>query len=95
MLSARRSASDVQTSPDRSHRPWLPHPGRGVRPVPVHLVPALNWFEPDNGDSQVSLTPALRSRIHGSLFLLTGVEFPINDDANYDQRWIVQLVRGF
>jgi hypothetical protein len=43
----------------------------------------------------VSLTPALRSRIHGSLFLLTGVEFPINDDANYDQRWIVQLVRGF
>ena len=56
---------------------------------------ALNWFEPDNGDSQVSLTPALRSRIHGSLFLLTGVEFPINDDSNYDQRWIVQLVRGF
>jgi hypothetical protein len=56
---------------------------------------ALNWFDPDNGDSQVSLTPALRSRIHGSLFLLTGVEFPINDDSNYDQRWIVQLVRGF
>jgi len=56
---------------------------------------ALNWFEPDDGDSQVSLTPALRSRIHGSLFLLTGVEFPVNDDAGYDQRWIVQLVRGF
>ncbi len=57
---------------------------------------ALNWFEPDDaGDSQVSLTPALRSRIQGNLFLLTGVEFPINDDAGYDQRWIVQLVHGF
>lgn len=56
---------------------------------------ALNWFEPDDGDGVVSLTPALRTRLVDSLFLLTGVEFPVSDDEPYDQRWIVQLVKGF
>lgn len=56
---------------------------------------ALNWFEPDDGDGVVSLTPALRTRVVDSLFLLTGVEFPISDDEPYDQRWIIQLVKGF
>lgn len=56
---------------------------------------ALNWFEPDDGDGVVSLTPALRTRLVDSLFLLTGVEFPISDDEPYDQRWIIQLVKGF
>jgi hypothetical protein len=79
----------------QARRAEAPPPASGSAQSQFTYSLALNWFEPDNGDSQVSLTPALRSRIHGSLFLLTGVEFPINDDANYDQRWIVQLVRGF
>ena len=56
---------------------------------------ALNWFEPDDGDGLVTVTPALRTRVVDSLFLLTGVEFPVSDNAGFDQRWIVQLVRGF
>ncbi len=56
---------------------------------------AVNWFAPDEGKDVVTVTPALRTRLVDSLFLLIGVELPVSDDEPFDQRWIIQLVRGF
>ena len=55
-----------------------------------------NWAEPDDGSTFLSITPGLRTHLGGNLFLLTGVELPVvNVDDNFDQRVIVQLVKGF
>jgi len=55
-----------------------------------------NLVEPDEGDTFLSLTPGVRSRLYGNLFLLLGIEIPvINRSSTFDQRLIGQFVFGF
>lgn len=55
---------------------------------------SANVFEPDGGDTFVSLTPGIRTRLVGSLFFLTGVEVPVASES-FDYRVIGQFVLGF
>lgn len=57
---------------------------------------SANLFEPDTGATFFSLTPGVRTRLAGNLFLLAGVEIPIVNSRDYfDHRIIGQFVYGF
>jgi hypothetical protein len=57
---------------------------------------AANYHAPSSGPGFFSLTPGLRSRIGGNLFLLTGVEVPLaNRNQTFSTKVFAQLVQGF
>lgn len=57
---------------------------------------ASTWREFENGPSFVSITPGMRTHLGGNLFLLAGIEIPLNDTSQFFREgFTVQLVQGF
>jgi hypothetical protein len=57
---------------------------------------ASTWREFRNGPSFVSITPGMRTHLGGNLFLLAGIEIPLNHTAQFFREgFTVQLVQGF
>ncbi len=57
---------------------------------------ASTWREFRDGPSFVSVTPGMRTHLGGNLFLLAGIEIPLNDTSQFfREAFTVQLVKGF
>lgn len=57
---------------------------------------ASTWREFQNGPTFVSVTPGMRTHLGGNLFLLAGIEIPLNNSSQFFREgFTVQLVQGF
>ena len=58
---------------------------------------ASTWREfQDGGPTYISVTSGVRTHLGGNLFLLTGIEIPLNDTSQFfREAFTVQLVQGF
>lgn len=58
---------------------------------------ALNWTLPaDGGTTSFTITPGVRAHLFGNLFMLAGVEFELlNREDSFNERYILQFVKGF
>ncbi len=57
---------------------------------------ASTWREFDDGPTFVSITPGMRTHLGGNLFLLAGIEIPLNNASTFFREgFTVQLVQCF